>query len=160
MHSWLSYLSHTRQCVKINDKLSDTEFPRTVTTFLVSFVFFLFFMVLCPSSLVSVGNVLMYTKQLLSQLTLPDFNQLQRNSTSSAISERTLEECWTTLQRVSWILFNRVEYSSSTKNEKTDPLFFHVTAQRCTVACAKKRALCCRYETVNCRGPCDNCGIP
>ncbi|KAJ3617964.1 hypothetical protein MTP99_006003 [Tenebrio molitor] len=50
--------------------------------------------------------------QLLSQLTLPDFNQLQRNSTSSAISERTLEECWTTLQRVSWILFNRVEYSS------------------------------------------------
>lgn len=54
----------------------------------------------------------MYTKQLLSQLTLPDFNQLQRNSTSSAISERTLEECWTTLQRVSWILFNRVEYSS------------------------------------------------
>ncbi|KAH1018889.1 hypothetical protein HUJ05_006574, partial [Dendroctonus ponderosae] len=35
--------------------------------------------------------------QLLSQLTLPDFNQLQRNS--SAISERTLEECWTTLQR-------------------------------------------------------------
>ncbi|XP_063930377.1 uncharacterized protein LOC135142580 isoform X5 [Zophobas morio] len=42
----------------------------------------------------------MYTKQLLSQLTLPDFNQLQRNSTSSAISERTLEECWTTLQRI------------------------------------------------------------
>ncbi|XP_044261557.1 Krueppel homolog 1-like isoform X9 [Tribolium madens] len=38
--------------------------------------------------------------QLLSQLTLPDFNQLQRNSTSSAISERTLEECWTTLQRI------------------------------------------------------------
>ncbi|XP_049824673.1 histone-lysine N-methyltransferase PRDM9 isoform X4 [Aethina tumida] len=44
--------------------------------------------------------------QLLSQITLPDFNQLQRNS--SAISERTLEECWTTLQRVSWLLFNRI----------------------------------------------------
>ncbi|XP_066144830.1 uncharacterized protein dati isoform X12 [Euwallacea fornicatus] len=43
--------------------------------------------------------------QLLSQLTLPDF-QLQRNS--STISERTLEECWTTLQRVSWLLFNRI----------------------------------------------------
>lgn len=55
----------------------------------------------------------MYTKQLLSKLTLPDFNQLQRSSSSSAISERTLEECWTTLQRVSWILFNRVAYSSS-----------------------------------------------
>lgn len=50
------------------------------------------------------------TKQLLSQITLPDFNQLQRNS--SAISERTLEECWTTLQRVSWLLFNRVQLSS------------------------------------------------
>lgn len=55
---------------------------------------------------------LIYTKQLFSQLTLPDFNQLQRTTSSSAISERTLEECWTTLQRVSWLLFNRVEYSS------------------------------------------------
>lgn len=55
----------------------------------------------------------MYTKQLFSQLTLPDFNQLQRTTSSSAISERTLEECWTTLQRVSWLLFSRVEYSST-----------------------------------------------
>ncbi|XP_044762782.1 uncharacterized protein LOC123319852 isoform X5 [Coccinella septempunctata] len=37
--------------------------------------------------------------QLLSQLTLPDMS-LQRNTSSSSISERTLEECWTTLQRL------------------------------------------------------------
>ncbi|XP_045466018.1 uncharacterized protein LOC123674906 isoform X9 [Harmonia axyridis] len=37
--------------------------------------------------------------QLLSQLTLPDMS-LQRNTSSSSISERTLEECWTTLQRI------------------------------------------------------------
>ncbi|GJQ79729.1 hypothetical protein Trydic_g23208 [Trypoxylus dichotomus] len=43
----------------------------------------------------------MHTKHSdLFSLTLPDFNQLQRNSSSSAISERTLEECWTTLQRI------------------------------------------------------------
>lgn len=70
--------------------------------------------ILCTNlSHLKLSVILMYTKQLLSKLTLPDFNQLQRSTSSSAISERTLEECWTTLQRVSWILFNRVAYSSS-----------------------------------------------
>ncbi|KAK9892429.1 hypothetical protein WA026_019879 [Henosepilachna vigintioctopunctata] len=42
--------------------------------------------------------------QLLSQLTLPDMN-LPRNTTSSSISERTLEECWNTLQRITNLAF-------------------------------------------------------
>ncbi|XP_065173226.1 zinc finger protein 135-like isoform X8 [Atheta coriaria] len=48
----------------------------------------------------------MMTEKIVNELQLADFNQLQRNS--SAISERTLEECWTTLQRVSWLLFDRI----------------------------------------------------
>ncbi|KAH8314800.1 hypothetical protein KR059_010610 [Drosophila kikkawai] len=34
--------------------------------------------------------------------------QLSRSSSAAAISERTLEECWSTLQRVSWHLFRCV----------------------------------------------------
>jgi hypothetical protein len=93
----------------------------------------------------SVRHVLMYTKQLLSQLTLPDFNQLQRNSTSSAISERTLEECWTTLQRVSWILFNRVEYSSK---EAIFLFRFHPgTLRRTDGRTPVRNGNCDRFET-------------
>lgn len=39
--------------------------------------------------------------------------QLTRSNNASSINERTLEECWSTLQRVSWHLFRCVLYSST-----------------------------------------------
>lgn len=99
-------------CLPITYKRNNNRCMFLCSSILLLFVVLLLLSCAKPFNL-QLSVILMYTKQLLSKLTLPDFNQLQRSSSSSAISERTLEECWTTLQRVSWILFNRVAYSSS-----------------------------------------------
>nr|XP_032290103.1 GATA zinc finger domain-containing protein 10 isoform X9 [Drosophila virilis] len=54
-----------------------------------------------PSGGSSTPDIKYNNEKLANEIQL----QLSRSSSAAAISERTLEECWSTLQRVSWHLF-------------------------------------------------------
>ncbi|XP_051862188.1 uncharacterized protein LOC117573148 isoform X3 [Drosophila albomicans] len=54
-----------------------------------------------PSGGCSTPDIKFSNEKLANEIQL----QLSRSSSAAAISERTLEECWSTLQRVSWHLF-------------------------------------------------------